>query len=351
MSHSPTTLNAMQITEFNAADPDLISGAFDVLAAANAADTPENPVPVRRFFETTFTHPWPGRSRRWFAAVEDGEVVGHMQITFWLESNPHLAFFLLHVHPDHRRRGIGSAMFDKAVALARENGRTNLNTAVPLYWEGGPARSEDGAKFLEKRGATRALTDVNRRCAVDAIDRSEEERMYAEALAAAGGAYHLRQWVGPIPDDLLVTMCRMESMILNEIPLGEIEMEAEEVDTEKMRAMEAVNLAEGRIPVNSVAVDESGEVVAWSEISVDDGPYTAAHQGITIVDPGHRGHRLGLLTKLANLRLLREHFGHVEEIWTDNADVNDHMIAINVALGYETVDAKGEYQLKLGALS
>ncbi|GAB3659519.1 GNAT family N-acetyltransferase [Glycomyces tarimensis] len=340
----------MQITEFDASAPQLIAGAFDVLTTAHAADTPENPAPVRRFFETTFTHMWPGRVRRWFAVERDGRVVGLLAITFWLDSNPRLAHFRLHVHPGHRRSGIGSALLEKAVATAREEGRTTLNTDTPLFWEGGPARAEDGVRFLEKRGFSRALTAVNRRMAVDAIEPHRERRMYAEALAGAGAAYELRQWIGRTPDDLVASLARMDSMIVSEIPLGDLDVEPEEVDVEKLRAAEAVNEAEGRIAVHSVAVHQAtGEIVGWSNVSVDEGPYIAAHQGITIVDSAHRGHRLGLLTKLANLRHLREHFPHVKEIWTDNADVNAHMIAINESLGYETVDASAEYQRKLDA--
>ena len=338
----------MQLIEFGASDPHLIDGVFDLLAAAHAADTPENPVPARRFFETTFTHQWPGRNRRWFAAVADGRAIGHLNLTFQLDSNPRLAQFRLVVHPEHRAGGVGSALLDRAVGVALGQGRDTLVTSTPIAWEGGPARSESGARFLENRGFSRALTSVNHRCAVDAIEPSEEDRLFSGALEAAGDDYELRQWIGRVPDDLVNSLCRMETMILSEVPLGELDMEPEEADVEKVRAAEAVNEAEGYTVVHSVAVRKTtGVVVAWSELGVNEGPYAAAHQGITIVDPAHRGHRLGLLTKLANLRQLREHFGHVTEVWTDNADVNDHMIAINETLGYTTVDAVGEYQRKL----
>ncbi|THV38568.1 GNAT family N-acetyltransferase [Glycomyces buryatensis] len=338
----------MRIIEFNADDPELIAGAFELLTAAHKADTPENPVPVRRYYETTYTHLFPGRVKHWFAAVENGKVVGYLVVYLWTDSNPQLAIFDAAVHPEHRGKGIGTALLAQVETTAREKGRSILTTEAPLYWEGGPKRTEAGARLLEKHGFSRALTCVNRRSKVASIDPAEEERLYAGALAAAGDTYTLRQWVGPVPEDLLATMARMESTIISEIPLGDLEIEPEDVDTEKIRAKEVVYLAEGRINLHSVAVaGATGEVVAWSEIGLDDGPYIAGHQGITIVAPGHRGHRLGLLTKLANLRLLREHSPHVEEIWTDNADVNEHMIAINATLGYETVDAYGEYQRKL----
>jgi hypothetical protein len=142
----------------------------------------------------------------------------------------------------------------------------------------------------------------------------------------------------------------METMIMSEIPLGELELEPEQMDAEKLRAKEAVNRAEGRTWATAVAVERAtGEVRAWTEVAVDEGTERDGHQGITIVDPAHRGHRLGLLLKLVNLRQIREHFPALEYIWTDNADVNAPMIAINELMGYTTVDANAEYQKKLAA--
>ncbi|MCD0444929.1 GNAT family N-acetyltransferase [Glycomyces sp. A-F 0318] len=340
----------MEIIEFDAGDADLIDQSYAILTAAHRADTPENPAAPERYFRTLFTHVIPGRERHWFAAVDEGRALAYARVNFFTDDNPELAMYELPVHPDHRGTGAEALLRDHVERYCAEHGRTTLLTATAVHWEGGPARDETTARTLEARGYSRALVTVNRRSPVDPLGADEERRRHEQALAKAGDAYEVRQWIGPVPEDLVDTMCRMETMIMAEVPLGEIEAEPERMDPEKLRGKEAVYAAEGRTWLHSVAVERAtGEVRAWTEIAIDDGDDRNVLQGITIVDPAHRGHRLGLLLKLANLRQLRAHAPGIAHIWTDNADVNAPMIAINELLGYTTVDANAEYQLKLEA--
>ena len=69
----------------------------------------------------------------------------------------------------------------------------------------------------------------------------------------------------------------------------------------------------------------------------------------TLVHPDHRGHRLGMAVKCAQLRLLAEEFPDRDYIQTSNAEVNAHMVAINVALGFEIHQVWGEFEKRLGA--
>ncbi|HEY0700616.1 MAG TPA: GNAT family N-acetyltransferase, partial [Micromonospora sp.] len=59
----------------------------------------------------------------------------------------------------------------------------------------------------------------------------------------------------------------------------------------------------------------------------------------------HRGHRLGLATKVANLRQAMA----AEPAWrrmdTWNAAVNEYMLAINTALGFRPLDRWISWQL------
>ncbi len=66
----------------------------------------------------------------------------------------------------------------------------------------------------------------------------------------------------------------------------------------------------------------------------------------------HRGHRLGLLTKVAMLDLLARREPRVTQIITWNSESNRHMIAINETLGYRVVDRwTTSWLLPVGAVS
>ena len=72
-----------------------------------------------------------------------------------------------------------------------------------------------------------------------------------------------------------------------------------------------------------------------------------AEQHDTSVVRAHRGHRLGLLLKLEMLRWLAEDEPRLETIDTWNAESNDHMVAINEALGYRPLGRGLTFQRSL----
>jgi hypothetical protein len=71
-----------------------------------------------------------------------------------------------------------------------------------------------------------------------------------------------------------------------------------------------------------------------TEVAVDPEDPGWAHQVITAVTREHRGHRLGLLLKLAMMELLATTEPQLERMETSNAASNKHMVAVNDALGY-----------------
>jgi hypothetical protein len=70
----------------------------------------------------------------------------------------------------------------------------------------------------------------------------------------------------------------------------------------------------------------------------------AGGQLITLVDPPHRGHRLGTIVKIANLRYAMAGEPALRVVDTWNAAVNDHMISINEAIGFRAMDALVDWQ-------
>jgi hypothetical protein len=59
----------------------------------------------------------------------------------------------------------------------------------------------------------------------------------------------------------------------------------------------------------------------------------------------HRGHRLGLAVKLANLDFLARELPTAHRVITSNAAVNAPMIAVNDLMGFE-IDAIGAFWQK-----
>ncbi|WP_199033777.1 GNAT family N-acetyltransferase [Glycomyces salinus] len=341
----------MNIIELDPAETRLVSGAFEVLRAAHKADAPETPPPHEGVFSKSLHHPEPTEDEHHYVALDGDRVAGWLSAFFPNRENLHFCGADIVVHPERRREGIGSALLERFLDLARAEGRTEVTIETRLNWEGGPDRSEVGRRFLENRGFKLALTCVIRRTDVDALAEADERALLDQATRAAGEDYEIISWIGHTPDELMETMSRLDSMILSEVPLGDLELEPEKVDPELKRAKADRADAIGIVPVATIARHrESGEAVANTAIGVfDDREFEHSFQWITIVDPAHRGHRLGTLVKLVNLRLLREQFPQVRQIWTDNADVNAHMIDINRKMGFETLDAVGEFKKNLDA--
>ena len=87
----------------------------------------------------------------------------------------------------------------------------------------------------------------------------------------------------------------------------------------------------------------TGELAAFTEIAVDPADPGWGHQMLTGVTRAHRGHRLGLLVKIAMVEWLRAAEPTLERIQTWNAESNRYMIAVNEALGYTILGQPGTW--------
>jgi GNAT superfamily N-acetyltransferase len=273
-------------------------------------------------------------TERWLlSGLVDQEVVCTAEVMLPLKDNLTKAELRVHTHPDHRRRGHATAMLDQVEARLAAAGRRVAAVVTDFAYEAGPTGAGDaGVELLRGRGYTVEVGEVQRTlrlpAPVELLDR-----LAAEAALRHGG-YTLRSWVDRCPDGLVASYGKLLGKLVLEAPSGGLEVEEEVYDEERIREQEATMKVGGRTSVVTVAQDRNGDVVAYSELSVPTDDKPKAYQWGTLVDPGHRGRRLGLAVKVANHRLLQERMPHVEEVLTFNAEVNDHMIAVNEALGF-----------------
>jgi RimJ/RimL family protein N-acetyltransferase len=122
--------------------------------------------------------------------------------------------------------------------------------------------------------------------------------------------------------------------------------EAEAVDAAQVRAIESARDARLRRTHHSGVVHAAtGRLVGWTHLVLTGGQDRHAWQDTTIVDPDHRGRRLGLLVKIENLRYALRRESGLQVIDTFNAAENDHMISINEAIGFRRVDMWTQWQL------
>ena len=73
--------------------------------------------------------------------------------------------------------------------------------------------------------------------------------------------------------------------------MGTLELEQEVYDEERIRSHEAMMAEAGRTGYFTVALDASGEVVAYTQLAVPRYDPGRVFQWGTLVHPDHRGHR------------------------------------------------------------
>ena len=289
----------------------------------------------------------PGERIRAFTGYDGAVPVTTGELQLPLKDNLHLAGVEVHTAPPHRNRGHGSQMLDHLTALALENGRRTLNTEAYTPFDGAADGSgHPNADFLLHRGFVFGLGDIMRVLDLPA-DTALLERLAGEAAQRHTG-YRLRHFNGAVPGDLVDEFGKLVGAVITEAPTGGLELEPEVFDEERIRADEAVLDEAGRVRYATVALDGDGSAAAYSEVVVPAHDPGRAFQWGTLVLPAHRGHRLGMATKTDNLLRLQAERLDLRELVTFNAEVNQHMVAVNDAIGFRPVERMGEYQKQLG---
>ncbi|MGZ4429334.1 MAG: GNAT family N-acetyltransferase [Nocardioidaceae bacterium] len=282
-----------------------------------------------------------------FSGYADGVLVCVGRLELPLRDNLHLAGVDVHTHPDQRRRGHGSAMLAHLTRLAQEHSRRTLEANASTPYDGAAdGRGHPNADFLLHRGFRHALGDVMR-----VLDLPADEarlRRLAEEAAPHHAAYALRQFAGPVPEDVVDAFGELIGTLITEAPMGGLELEQERFDADRIRRDEKLLADSGRTKYTTVAVAPDGTLAAYTEIVVAGHDGGRWFQWGTLVRPEHRGHRLGVATKALNLLWLQHERGDGWQLVTYNADVNRHMIAVNEAMGFRPVERMGEFQKQLG---
>lgn len=335
---------ANRVVRLDPADQRALDASFEIREAARAHDLPDFPRTCRHRHHASLRIPWPGYDEAYWLAFHGDRPVGVGNVSLPQLDNLENAWAEIFVHPDHRRHGAGRALYDQIVGYARAGGRSRLMADTIEALPGGQARNLAGSAFAKAMGMENVLGEVRRSLDLTTADISGYDRLLAGAWAYADG-YSLVQWRDHAPDEYVADVAYLDGRLHSDAPMGDLEWAPENIDAERMRRMEETRLAHGsRLYSSAVRHDASGRLVAVTALVLEKTVPDHAWQLITLVDPPHRGHRLGTIVKIANLQYAMAGEPALRVVDTWNAAVNDHMISINEAIGFRAMDALVNWQ-------
>src|SRR5665647_2903616 len=222
------------------------------------------------------------RSEVWAAYVE-GTMAGAMSLWFPLLDNLSKCWGAVGVDPEHRRRGVGSALLQ---TLAAE--------VAPHH------------------------TD-----------------------------YRIASFADSLPDDLVASYCALSNQLGVDAPTGDVDFEAESMTPDLWLEHAAREKEMGRTRLSALAIDGTGTVVAYTDLILPPEPNVDVWQWGTLVHREHRGHRLGTAVKVRNLQQLAAAGSGRVRVLTCNAETNHHMVDINVRLGFEAIEVAPMFELRI----
>jgi GNAT superfamily N-acetyltransferase len=321
------------------ADDEAAIDAWFALLLAWSREMPGHPGPCRTFQGAILTVAWPDEEERAYLASVVGVPVGYAVATVHQADNVDVLGCELVVHPDHRNKGYGTALLAQLVGVARQEGCTRLLTEMPMD---GP-----GVSWARSRGARPVSESMHRRLDLTTVDAAAHDALLAQARVHSTG-YTLLQWTSPVPDEHLAGCAVLEGKMSTDVPLDDLAWEPEVYDAERMRRRNEMIAGRGMRQYTSVARHEAtGELVGSTTLTRLATLPDHVDQWETIVLEEHRGHRLGLLLKIENLRFAQREETLLRFVDTVNADSNAPMLRVNLALGFEPVRAWAEWELTL----
>ncbi len=287
-----------------------VSGPAAYVAIRNAV-TPEDPTSLEivRWERDTY----PGEGERLLGTL-DGQPVGVCSVGRVRIHGPDYERYWigLWVLGEARRRGIGTALYDAASAIARAAGKTGFQTEVIEL-------QADGLAFLVHRGFV-------------VTDRSK-----AVSLALRG----LPPPTIEAPTGIQITTLADRPDLSHGVhavaveALADIPTSGPPIEAGSYEAWLARDVEQPGIPADAfaIALDRaSGEVVGYACLQLIPGSSTRAWNDMTAVRRAWRGRGIASALKRATIRWAIEH--GLEAIETANDENNLPMRAVNARLGY-----------------
>jgi GNAT superfamily N-acetyltransferase/3-hydroxymyristoyl/3-hydroxydecanoyl-(acyl carrier protein) dehydratase len=298
----------------------------------------------------------PHQPTRMIVAKVDGLIVGEASYQTQVSDNADSGWLGVHVLPEFRGHGMGTALAEAVEEMARADGRAKAIVYTGLQDVAGPripsptgfgsipAEHRD-VRFLLARGYS--FEQVERLSRLPLPVSGLEDRV-AAAIERTGPDYQVHLWVGPTPERWREDIALLATRMSTDAPSAGLE-EPEDVWTVE-RVIEADQRAAASPRERIVAAVEhvaSGHLAGYTVLSAPRQLHRSVAQYITIVIKEHRGHKLGMLLKVANLKHLEQVKPGHPSVTTFNAEENRFMLDVNEAVGFLAVGQESAWRKDL----
>jgi GNAT superfamily N-acetyltransferase len=292
---------------------------------------------------------------RLFAAWDGSRMVGAARYEIEPGDSPTTAWLMVDVLPGARGAGVGRALSAKLQGVASTDGiRKGIVYAVSGYAAGPRLKSPTGFGSVPRNNAeVRFLTAAGYR--LQQVVRGsrlglplQTGQLLADSVVAVGPDYRLHTWVDRTPKLWRAEMTALRQLMSVEEPSAGLEEPIDLWTIERLIGDEDLHATSPRRRLTT-AVEHvpSQRLAGFTTLSVPPERDRAVSQEDTLVRPEDRGHRLGMLLKVANLAELEQRFPGHPSVTTFNAEENRHMLDVNEQLGFAPIGYEGAWRRDL----
>jgi mycothiol synthase len=251
--------------------------------------------------------------------------------------NAHIRWSEIAVKPEHRRKGLGRALF--ARVLGSFDGQGDDLAVISETTD----RVPSGEAFATAIGAKPGLPMKMNQLDLRAVDRAK----IAEWSRATPKGYRLVRIDDTVPQQFVKAYIQASEGI-NDMPRGDIAFNDWHLTEAQIRQRESFFKQAGLTWWLLLAIDaETGEGVGFTEVEFNPLDPHAIQQEGTAVVTAHRGHGIGLWLKAVMLERILAERPDSRFIRTGNANVNAQMLAINTQLGFTYAWQSTLWQLQI----